>query len=186
MNRERWVGIVLSIVMGLGCLNSVVWAQTKAKNEENNKIAKSITQEWIEELRHGELKVEGDRDAVNDLILARNIPIPYNYISILMRTPNAFGQGPACIVCHSSSDPAKSYRGLNLSTCEGIKKGSTEKPVRPIFKIGQPAKESILIRRLRNNRMPFAVSFAAPIDSPAIQKVRDWIRSGAPNDENFK
>ena len=146
----------------------------------------SASAQWVEDLRQGRIRLEGDDAAVDMLILSRNIPIPYDYIATLMRTPNAFGQGAACIICHSSSDPAKSYRGLNLSTCEGIKAGSTEPPVRPIFVPGQPAKKSILGRRMRNNRMPLGVHFSAKPNDQNITTVFNWIQAGAKKDEHFK
>ncbi|MBA1447069.1 MAG: hypothetical protein FE835_19735 [Gammaproteobacteria bacterium] len=91
----------------------------------------SVTHQMWRKIRLGELKIEGDHDAVKALVLQGNIPITYDYIATLMRTPNAFGNGPACIVCHSSNDPSRSYRGLDLSSCEGILRGSTETPARP-------------------------------------------------------
>lgn len=149
-------------------------------------ISASLTQQWLDDLRQGKVKVEGDHAAVNTLILARDIPIPYDYIATLMRTPNAFGQGPACIVCHSSNDPKQSYRGLDLSSCEGIRRGATEEPARPLFEPGKPAAKSILIRRLRNNRMPFGVHFTTPVNGAAYAAVRQWIADGARNDEYFR
>jgi hypothetical protein len=146
----------------------------------------SASAQWVEDLRQGRIRLEGDDAAVDMLILGRDIPIPYDYIATLMRTPNAFGQGAACIICHSTSDPAKSYRGLNLSTCEGIKAGSTEPPVRPIFAPGQPAKKSILGRRMRNNRMPLGVHFSAKPNDHNITTVFNWIQAGAKKDEHFK
>jgi len=147
--------------------------------------AESINKQWLQDLRDGKVKIEGDHAAVDALILGRNIPIPYDYIATLMRTPNAFGQGPACIVCHSSNDPRISYRGLNLSTCKGMKKGSTEVPARPIFTPGKPAGKTILGRRLRNNRMPLGVHFGVHSDGEAYRLVRQWIADGAVNDAHF-
>lgn len=147
---------------------------------------RSLNREWVEDLRKGKIKLEGDHAAVDTLILGRNIPIPYDYIATLMRTPNAFGQGPACIVCHASTNPKTSYRGLDLSTCEGIKAGTTEEPAHPIFTPGKPARKSVLGRRLRNNRMPLGAPFSMTSDTPAYETVREWIVSGASNDENFK
>jgi len=147
----------------------------------------SINRQWLKELREGKIKVGGDQAAVSALILGRNIPIPYEYIATLMRTPNAFGSGPACIICHSSNDPQKSYRGLDLSSCEGMKRGSTEAPARPIFVPGENANKSIMGRRLRNNRMPLGIHFSmAAEDKPAVQTIRQWIADGAPDDERFK
>ncbi|NMD07517.1 MAG: hypothetical protein GYA66_06025, partial [Phyllobacteriaceae bacterium] len=71
----------------------------------------SLTKSLMKDITDGKVKIEGDHAAVQELILKRNIPIPYSYVETLMRAPNAFGPGPACVVCHSSNDPAKSYRG---------------------------------------------------------------------------
>jgi hypothetical protein len=146
----------------------------------------SVNKKWVKDLREGKIKLEGDHAAVETLILARNIPIPYTYVATLMRTPNAFGQGPACIVCHSSTDPRTSYRGMDFSTCKGIKTGVTEEPGYPIFTPGQSAKKSIIGRRLRNNRMPLGVSFNISPDNAAYTTVKNWIVDGAKNDDNFK
>jgi len=131
----------------------------------------------------------GDMDlheaAVVKLVQNRNIAIPYDYIAMLMRTPNAFGEGAACVLCHSSNDPEGSYRGLDLTTCEGIHRGAMEDPVRPLFEPGK-SEDSVLRRYLRNNRMPFGIPFDAPRDTASIQAVRDWINAGAVNDQNFR
>lgn len=146
----------------------------------------SVTRQWLDDLRAGKVKIEGDHAAVDALILDRDIPIPYEYIATLMRTPNAFGQGPACIVCHSSANPKHSYRGLDLSTCRGMRKGATEEPVRPIFIPGKQAGKSVLSRRLRNNRMPLGVHFQVSTHTPAYMAVRQWIADGAKNDAHFE
>ena len=125
-------------------------------------------------------------DAVTRLVLERNIPVSYEYVATLMRQSNAFGEGAACVMCHSSNDPAKSYRGLDLSSCEGIKRGSMEEPQRKIIYPGKKAKKSLLRNHLRNNRMPFGVAFDYPTDAPNIIKVKRWIAAGAKNDANYK
>ena len=117
---------VLLLAAGTGLTSPGLLAKDHDDKDKHHKASASA--QWVEDLRQGRIRLEGDDDAVDMLILGRNIPIPYDYIATLMRTPNAFGQGAACIICHSSNDPAKSYRGLNLSTCEGIKAGSTEPP----------------------------------------------------------
>lgn len=147
---------------------------------------KSLTRQMVEDIKAGKMEVEGDHAAVNELIIKRNIPITYNYISVLMRTPNAFGEGPACVVCHGSGDPTVSYRGLDLSTCEGIIKGSTEPPARKLFTPGKGAKKELIGRMLRNNRMPLGVRFNVPTDSAPILAIRDWIADGAKDDAHFK
>lgn len=147
---------------------------------------KSINEQYLEDLREGKIHIEGDHAAVNELILKRNIPIPYSYVAQLMASPNAFGSGPACVVCHSSTDPAVSYRGLDLSTCDGIKTGSTEEPARPIFVAGENPKREILGRRLRNNRMPLGINFDVDHSTVAIKSVEAWIKDGAANDAHFQ
>ncbi len=147
---------------------------------------RTLNYEWLEHIEKQGVNLKGDHDAVEAMIIGRNIPITYEYIATLMRTPNAFGQGPACIVCHSSSDPKVSFRGLDLSSCYGLKAGSTETPARPIFTPGEKASKSILGRRLRNNRMPLGVKFSVSVTSNAHVAVRSWIADGAKDDENFK
>ena len=145
----------------------------------------SLTHQMWRSIMLGELKIEGDHGAVEALILQGNIPITYDYVATLMRTPNAFGDGPACIVCHSSNDPKRSYRGLDLSSCEGILRGATEVPAQPAIVPGKPL-ESRLVHKLRNNRMPLGVSFLQPLDTENINQVKDWINAGAKDDESFK
>ncbi|MES9874076.1 MAG: hypothetical protein ABW146_13240 [Candidatus Sedimenticola sp. 6PFRAG7] len=123
--------------------------------------------------------------AVHKLVVERDISISYDYIATLMRLPNAFGEGAACVICHSSKDPKKSYRGLDLTTCEGILEGATEAPARKIVKPGKP-KKSTIHRYIRNNRMPFGVAFDYPTDTPNILAIKKWIDDGAKNDEFFK
>jgi hypothetical protein len=103
-----------------------------------------------------------------------------------MWAPNAFGAGPACVICHASNDPTKSYRGLDLSTCEGILRGSEEEPRRKLLTPGQDPKRDVLVRRLRNNRMPLGVHFNVPKDSPSHLAVQEWIAAGAKNDAHFQ
>jgi hypothetical protein len=176
-SRTLLAGMLASLIAGMALAD---------KDDDKEKYGSSINRAWVEDLRKGKVKLEGDHAAVDTLILGRNIPIPYDYVATLMRTPNAFGQGPACIVCHSSANPNTSYRGLDLSTCEGIKTGTTEAPAHPIFTPGKPANKSVLGRRMRNNRMPLGMPFSMVSDNPAYEIVREWIASGSPNDENFK
>ncbi|MEW6163564.1 MAG: hypothetical protein AB1642_00735 [Pseudomonadota bacterium] len=185
MKQKTQAGIRGLAAMLAGGLLALGAGQALA-DKDDHKRSGSLTRDWIEELREGKIKLEGDHAAVDALILGRNIPIPYEYIATLMRTPNAFGQGPACIVCHSSTDPKTSYRGLDLSTCKGIKTGSTEVPSTPLFEPGKPARKSVLGRRLRNNRMPLGVPFSVSPDSKAYATVRQWIVDGAKDDENFR
>jgi len=153
-------------------------------------------------------------DAVTRLVVERNIPITYDYIATLLRIPNAFGEGAACVVCHSSNDPDRAYRGLNLSTCEGIIRGAVvchssndpdrayrglnlstcegiirgamEVPVRgPTVVPGHP-ENSLIMRFLRNNRMPMGIPFDYPINGKPILQVKKWIDDGAKNDGFFK
>ncbi|MBN2629780.1 MAG: hypothetical protein JXR75_04490 [Rhodobacteraceae bacterium] len=155
----------------------------QADDDENTM---TLSEQYADDLRQGRLHVEGDHAAVTELILKKNLPIPYSYVAQLMATPNAFGSGPACIVCHASSDPNKSYRGLDLSTCDGIKAGSTQSPARVLFVPGEDPKREIIGRHLRNNRMPFGVSFSVSKDQPEIQAIEAWISGGAVNDDHFQ
>lgn len=189
MKMARSAVLTLAATMAIGAAMPLLADQDHREGhhkEHHRGQRPTLNQQLIHDLMEGEMTLKGDHAAVDELILKRHIPISYDYIAILMRTPNAFGEGVACIVCHSSSDPAKSYRGLDLSTCNGIKVGATEAPARKLFEPGQEPKKTILGRRLRNNRMPFGVNFNVPTDGPASQTVRDWIASGAPNDDHFR
>ena len=182
---RRFVLLALALIIGLAS-QGLLADKNKPQGKHDTKEKDSAYADWIEDLREGKIALAGDDAAVDALILKRNIPIPYDYIATLMRTPNAFGQGVACIICHSSRDPAKSYRGMDLSTCEGIKTGATEPPARPLFEPGQPAKKSILARRLRNNRMPLGVHFSDPPNPESVTAVLNWINAGAKNDAYFQ
>lgn len=147
---------------------------------------RTIAEQFIHDMKEGKIGESGaDDHVVQELIIKRSIPITYKYINILMNTPNAFGPGVACTVCHNSNDPSKSYRGLDLSTCKGIIEGSTEKPKRALFKPGTDPKRDILIRRLRNNRMPLGQGFENSTFTPNHMLVKQWIADGAKNDEHF-
>ena len=173
--RKRAAGALITILLALAMPPAAA-----------DSVPPTLNYRWLQDLRDGKVKLEGDHSAVEALILQRDIPIPYDYIATLMRTPNAFGQGPACIVCHSTANPEHSYRGLDLSSCAGLRAGSREAPARPIFQPGQQAPgKSILGRRLRNNRMPLGVHFAVSTDTPAYAAVHRWIAEGAPNDARF-
>ena len=129
--------------------------------------------------------MEAHERAVLDIIEKYDVEIGYDYIATLMRLPNAFGEGAACVVCHNSNNPKKSPRGLDLTSCEGIKKGPSEKPLRLVVAPGDGG-HSLIRRYLRNNRMPFGVPFDVPTDLPAILDVKKWIDDGAKNDDFFK
>ncbi|MBL4615529.1 MAG: hypothetical protein JKY27_11735 [Magnetovibrio sp.] len=144
----------------------------------------SVTHQMYLDMKLGKLNIHGDNVVVEALVLQRDIPITYNYIATLMRTPNAFGDGPACVVCHGSNDLSKSYRGMDLSSCEGILRGATESPARQIIHPGEPGR-SLLTKMIRNNRMPLGVPFFAPVDSDSILAIKDWINAGAANDDSF-
>jgi len=161
-------------------------AQADPAEEGARAGGKTLAEQLVHDLREGKLAFEADHDAVSELILKRHIPIPAKYIESLMWTPNAFGTGPACVVCHSSNDPTKSYRGLDLSSCEGLLRGSAEEPKRKLFTPGEDPEQEVLVRRLRNNRMPLGVHFNVPNDSPNHRAVRDWIAAGAKNDAQFQ
>ncbi|MBK1634575.1 hypothetical protein [Rhodovulum adriaticum] len=154
-------------------------------DDHEESMPMTLSERLVRDIREGNLGAEADDMVVEELILKRNLPIPYSYIDTLMHTPNAFGPGPACVVCHSTNDPASSYRGLDLSTCEGVLAGSTEEPARPIIRPGEDPKHDPLGRRLRNNRMPLGTSFHQAPDADNIALIEDWILSGAPNDAHF-
>jgi hypothetical protein len=155
--------------------------------QADEKRPRTLAEQLIHDVREGKVKANSeDAGAVQELIVKRNIPITYQTINTLMHTPNAFGPGAACATCHSGQDPAKSYRGLDLSTCKGMLEGSTEEPKRTIFKAGTDPKRDILIRRLRNNRMPLGAGFHLPSDTPNYVAVKNWIQDGAKDDDNFK
>ncbi len=140
--------------------------------------SESETEEAVEQ------SIKMHEQAVEKLVIEKNIQIPYAYVSQLMRLPNAFGEGAACVICHSSNNSETSYRGLDLSTCEGILKGSTESPARKVVVPGKP-KKGLMRRHIRNNRMPLGVSFDYPQDTPNILAVKKWIDDGAKNDNHF-
>jgi hypothetical protein len=182
-NRFKYVRLFSLLLICFTAL-PVIAAEEPDKAITNKTQAVSLTSQMYRDVRSGKLKIQGDHSAVDVLILQRNIPITYDYVATLMRTPNAFGEGPACVVCHSSNNPEHSYRGLDLSTCEGILRGSTEAPPSPVIMPGNPDK-SPLIRRLHSNRMPLGIPFFHPVDGESILKVKKWIDGGAKNDEVF-
>jgi len=173
-------------IRGLAVIILAAFAYLSFPAYADDDEVKSLSAQYSDDLNQGRIKIKGDHAAVNELILKKNLPIPFAYIKLLFASPNAFGPGPACIVCHSSSDPNRAYRGLDLTTCDGIKTGATEAPARSIFAPGGNAKHSILGRRLRSNRMPLGVQFDVPTDTPAIRSIRNWITSGALNSEHFQ
>lgn len=180
-----WHGLATLLLVAVTGFTSPAILADKP-DQDDQQASPSVNTDWIEDLRAGRITLAGDDAAVDMLILERHIPIPYDYIATLMRTPNAFGQGVACIICHSSKDPAKSYRGLDLSTCEGIRAGATEPPARRLFEPGQPAIKSVLGRRMRNNRMPLGVHFSTHPKAESVMAVLNWINAGAKNDDYFK
>lgn len=162
----------------IGCLAAALaWTSGAAAQD-------SLTKAMYKDAKLHKLDIHGDNAVVETLVLRRHIPIPYDYVASLMRTPNAFGAGPACIVCHSSADPAKGYRGMDLSTCQGMHAGATEPPVRPVVVPGKP-EDSLLVQMLRNNRMPLGVPFLHDVDGESITLVKAWIDGGANNDDTF-
>lgn len=173
------------LLLGACLLAGTSFALSSSAQSNSENVQGSITHKMYLDMKLGNLHIEGDNAVVDALILQRNIPITYDYIATLMRTPNAFGEGPACIVCHSSNDPQKSYRGLDLSSCEGILRGATEPPSRPVIHPGS-RDNNLIVHMLKNNRMPLGVPFFQNIDTPSINAVRDWITAGARDDENFQ
>ncbi len=180
ITKQRLLGLIGSAAITLVvCLAGQVHADEKKP--------RTLAEQLIHDVREGKVKANSDdAGAVQELIVRRNIPITYQTINTLMHTPNAFGPGAACATCHTGKDPAKSYRGLDLSTCKGMIEGSTEEPKRAIFQAGTDPKRDILIRRLRNNRMPLGAGFHLPSDTPNYAAVKKWIVDGAKDDEHFK
>ncbi len=133
-------------------------------------------------LADGDEDMEDAQAAVMQVLENYDIPIKYDYIATLMRLPNAFGEGAACVVCHSSNDPKKSPSGLDLTSCSGIKKGSSN----GAMVVPGDHKKGTFRRRMRDNRMPLGVRFDAPTDLPAIKNLKTWIANGAKNDDLFK
>ncbi len=155
--------------------------------DDHPSVKRTIAEQYIHDMKEGKIAEAGAEDhVVQELIIKRRIPITYKYINTLMNTPNAFGPGVACAVCHSSQDASKSYRGLDLATCKGMIEGSTETPKHTIFTPGQDPKRDHLIRRLRNNRMPLGLGFENSTYTPNHMLVKNWIAEGARNDEHFK
>jgi len=177
--------LALAALFGVAAITGAPAQTAQPAEAKEEVIPDSVTHQMYLDMKLGKLNIHGDNAVVEALVLQRDIPITYEYIATLMRTPNAFGEGPACIVCHGSNDPAKSYRGMDLSTCEGILRGATEKPSRTIVTPGDPA-HSLLVQVLRNNRMPLGVPFFEPVTSDAIEQVFNWIQAGAKNDEHFQ
>jgi len=177
--------LALAAFFGVAAITGAPAQTAQPAEAKEEVIPDSVTHQMYLDMKLGKLNIHGDNAVVEALVLQRDIPITYEYIATLMRTPNAFGEGPACIVCHGSNDPAKSYRGMDLSTCEGILRGATEKPSRTIVTPGDPA-HSLLVQVLRNNRMPLGVPFFEPVTSDAIEQVFNWIQAGAKNDEHFQ
>jgi hypothetical protein len=176
----------LTQIAKTGCVVAALSIGFASSALAQEKHRMTLAEQMIQDMKDGKLAAPGaDDHVVQELIIKRNIPITYKYINILMNTPNAFGPGVACVTCHNSQDPSKSYRGLDLSTCKGMIEGSTEKPKNALFVAGKDPKRDILIRRLRNNRMPLGQSFDNPTYTPAHMLVKNWIADGAKNDAHF-
>jgi len=176
----------LSRIVQAGCVVAAlsVGFITSAQADDSKRL--TLAEQMIKDMKEGKMAPPGaDDHVVQELIVKRAIPITYKYIATLMDTPNAFGPGVACTTCHNSQDPSKSYRGLDLSTCKGIIEGSQEKPKHTLFTPGKDPKRDILIRRLRNNRMPLGQSFDQPTYTANHMLVKQWIDDGAKNDEHF-
>ena len=177
----------LTQIVKAGCVVAVLGFTFAGNAFADDKPSLTLGEQYIQDLKDGKIAAAGDDDhVVKELIIKRRIPITYKYISTLMSTPNAFGPGVACTTCHNSQDASKSYRGLDLSTCKGIIEGSTEKPKRALFTPGKDPKRDVLIRRLRNNRMPLGLGFENSTYTPNHMLVKQWIDDGAKNDDHFK
>lgn len=171
----------------VGCLAAALTLGLLSNAHAQQQQLRSLAEQLIQDVKEGKVKQNNaDAGAVLELIVKRNIPITYKTISTLMSTPNAFGPGVACVTCHSSHDITKSYRGLDLTSCEGIRDGSTEIPAHKLFVPGTDPKRDMLVRRLRSNRMPLGQGFHVPKDSPHLLAVKQWITDGAKNDGFFQ
>jgi len=187
MTRSRFTKLRLAQMVKIGCVVAALGGGliNSATADEAKRL--TLAEQMIEDMKAGKMSAPGaDDHVVQELIIKRNIPITYKYINTLMNTPNAFGPGVACTVCHNSNDPSKSYRGLDLSTCKGMIAGTNEKPKHAVFTPGTNPKHDPLIRRLRSNRMPLGMSFENPTYTPNHMLVKNWISDGAKNDENFQ
>jgi len=177
----------LSQIAKASCVVAALSVGFAISAQAQEKKYMSLADQMIQDMKDGKIAPPGAEDhVVQELIIKRNIPITYKYINTLMNTPNAFGPGVACTVCHNSNDPSKSYRGLDLSTCKGMIEGATEKPKHVVFTPGTNPKRDPLVRRLRNNRMPLGMSFDNPTYTANHILVKNWIDSGAKNDDNFQ
>lgn len=169
------------------CLGAAMALGLSSSSLADQKKPRTLAEQLIHDVKEGKIQPsDDDHGAVQELIVKRNIPITYRYINTLMHSPNAFGPGAACVTCHSSQDATKSYRGLDLSTCTGMREGATEEPRRVLFTPGQDAKREPLIRRLRNNRMPLGTGFHIDKDAPNYVTVRQWIVDGAKDDDQYR
>ncbi len=169
---KRFVSILSSLILSTGL----------AYADDDDSKSDAIEQQ--ETAMEAAMHMASHEEAVHKLVVNRDISITYDYIAMLMRLPNAFGEGAACVICHSSNDN-KSYRGLDLTSCEGILKGSTEEPATKVVVPGKP-KKGLMRRLLRNNRMPYGVAFDYPTDTPNILAVKKWIDDGAKDNDFFK
>ncbi len=189
MNRKNRTISMIAIVATSLTLFACVGMEEHSEEHEAKEHAVSLNNSALKSAQaniDAAVRSATANDAVDRLVLKRNIPVPYEYVATLMRQSNAFGEGAACVMCHSSNNPSKSYRGLDLTSCEGIKRGSMESPKRKIIVAGKNAKKSLLRNHLRNNRMPLGVAFDYPTDAPNIIRVKKWIDAGAKNDANYK
>ncbi len=104
-NRRHWTSRGLRHPLWGIALCFSLSATALAEQEPIAPGSGSAADEMWRKIRLGEFKIEGDHGAVEALVLQGNIPITYEYVAQLLCTPNALGEGPACIVCHSSNDP---------------------------------------------------------------------------------
>lgn len=123
-------------------------------------------------------EMEPPAAAVFKYVIDSGVKISYDRVADLMRADNAFGEGAACINCHNG---AKAQGGLDLSTCDTIKKGGVSGP----FVVPGSSSKGTLKRSLRDNRMPLGVAFDYPNNTKNHMIVYDWIKDGAKNDANF-
>lgn len=92
---RRWRPLALLLLAaGTGLASPGLLAKDHDDKDHDKHHKTSASAQWVEDLRQGRIRLEGDDAAVDMLILSRNIPIPYDYIATLMRTPTPSAKAP--------------------------------------------------------------------------------------------
>ena len=95
--------VAILAVLAVGVPAATAVAQTAPPAKPDDPPSGSVTRDMYKDMKLGKLNIHGDNAVIEALILQRNIPVSYEYVASLLRAPNAFGAGPACIVCHGSN-----------------------------------------------------------------------------------